>query len=72
MDQEGITSAIVGARNVTQLDDNLGSLDLTLDRDTWQALDRVSRLPLTYPSGMAIMMERRRLAQRQQAAQAGS
>ena len=65
MDQEGITSAIVGARNLAQLDDNLGALDLVLDADTWKELDRVSRLPLTYPSGLAIMMQRRRQAQLQ-------
>ena len=63
MDQDGITSAIVGARNQEQLDDNLGSLDLTMDNDAWKALDRASRLPLTYPSGLALMMNRRRQAQ---------
>ena len=63
MDQDGITSAIVGARNQEQLDDNLGALDLTMDFDAWKALDRASRLPLTYPSGLALMMERRRQAQ---------
>ena len=45
MDQDGITSAIVGARNVAQLDDNLGSLDVTLDAATSTVLDRASRLP---------------------------
>ncbi len=63
MDQDGLTSAIVGARNVEQLDNNLGAADLQLDRDAWKELDRVSRLPLTYPSGLALMMERRRQAQ---------
>ncbi len=63
MDQSGITSAIVGARNLAQLDDNLGCLDITLDRDTWKTLDRASRLPLTYPSGIALVMARRRRAQ---------
>lgn len=66
MDQDGITSAIVGARNLAQLDDNLGCLDITLDRDTWKTIDRASRLPLTYPSGIAIVMERRRRAQLEQ------
>ncbi len=61
-DQDGITCAIVGARNMAQLDDNLGALDITLDRDTWKVLDRASRLPLTYPAGIAIAMERRRRA----------
>jgi aryl-alcohol dehydrogenase-like predicted oxidoreductase len=63
MDQDGLTSAIVGARNVEQLDSNLGAADLELDKDAWKELDRVSRLPLTYPSGLALMMERRRQAQ---------
>jgi aryl-alcohol dehydrogenase-like predicted oxidoreductase len=64
IDQQGITSAIVGARNLAQLDDNLGSTDITLDQDAWKALDRASRLPLMYPAGIALMMERRRAAQR--------
>ena len=63
MDQDGLTSAIVGARNVEQLDNNLGAADLQLERDAWKELDRVSRLPLAYPSGLALMMERRRQAQ---------
>jgi aryl-alcohol dehydrogenase-like predicted oxidoreductase len=66
MDQEGITCAIMGARNLAQLDDNLGALDITLDRDTWKILDRASRLPLTYPAGIALAMERRRQAHREQ------
>ena len=66
MDQEGITSAIVGARDLAQLDDNLGALDVTLDRDAWKVLDRGSRLPLTYPAGITIAMERRRQAHREQ------
>jgi len=64
MDQEGITSAIIGARNVEQLEDNLGAADLEMDQDTWKGLDRASRLPLTYPSGLVMMMQRRREAQR--------
>jgi aryl-alcohol dehydrogenase-like predicted oxidoreductase len=63
MDQEGITSAIVGARNVEQLDDNLGAAELEMDADAWKSLDRASRLPLTYPSGLVMMMQRRRQAQ---------
>ena len=63
MDLDGLTSAIVGARNVDQLDDNLGAIDLELDADAWKTLDRASRLPLTYPSGLVMMMQRRRQAQ---------
>lgn len=64
MDQEGITSAIIGARNLEQLNDNLGAADLDMDQETWKGLDRASRLPLTYPSGLVMMMQRRREAQR--------
>ena len=67
MDQEGVTSAIIGARNVEQLDSNLGAADLEMDHDAWKALDRASRLPLTYPSGLILMMQRRRQAQLAQA-----
>ena len=63
MNQDGLTSAIVGARNVAQLDDNLAAADLDLSGDAWKELDRVSRLPLTYPSGLVMMMQRRRQAQ---------
>ena len=63
MNQDGLTSAIVGARNTEQLDANLGAVDLTLEGDAWKELDRVSRLPLTYPSGLVMMMQRRRQAQ---------
>jgi aryl-alcohol dehydrogenase-like predicted oxidoreductase len=64
MDQQGLTSAIVGARNLEQLNDNLGAVELEMDAETWKGLDRVSRLPLTYPSGLHLMMQRRREAQR--------
>ena len=67
MDQEGVTSAIIGARNAEQLDSNLGAADLKMDHDAWKALDRASRLPLTYPSGLILMMQRRRQAQLAQA-----
>jgi aryl-alcohol dehydrogenase-like predicted oxidoreductase len=62
MDQEGVTSAIVGARTVEQLDQNLGALDLELPADSWKALDRVSRPPLRYPAGVELMTRRRREA----------
>jgi aryl-alcohol dehydrogenase-like predicted oxidoreductase len=63
MDQEGITSAIIGARNVAQLQDNLAVTEVSLTRDQWKALDRVSRLPIVYPAMIDRMMARRRQAQ---------
>jgi aryl-alcohol dehydrogenase-like predicted oxidoreductase len=62
MDQDGITSAILGARDLRQLDDNLGALTIELDADTFKRLDRASRPPLVYPAGAGIAMERRRQA----------
>jgi aryl-alcohol dehydrogenase-like predicted oxidoreductase len=62
LNQDGITSAIVGARDLAQLDDNLGALDVTLDAAAWKSLDRASRLPLIYPAGLDLVMERRRRA----------
>jgi aryl-alcohol dehydrogenase-like predicted oxidoreductase len=63
MDQVGITSAIIGARNVEQLDDNLRASELEMDAGTWKELDRASRRPLTYPAGIHLIMQRRRQEQ---------
>jgi aryl-alcohol dehydrogenase-like predicted oxidoreductase len=63
MDQEGVTSAIIGARNVAQLEDNLAAADVALSKEQWKALDRVSRLPIIYPALIDKMMARRREAQ---------
>ncbi len=67
MDQAGITSAIIGARNLEQLEENLGAVDVEMDQEAWKSLDRESRLPLTYPSGLSLMMQRRRQAQLERA-----
>jgi aryl-alcohol dehydrogenase-like predicted oxidoreductase len=60
MDQEGVTSAIFGARNMEQLEDNLGALDVKLDPERWKALDRSSRPPVVYPALIDRVMARRR------------
>ena len=60
MDQEGVTSAIFGARNLAQLEDNLGALEVKLDPERWKALDRSSRPPVGYPALIDRIMERRR------------
>ena len=44
-----VTAPIIGARSLSQLDDNLRALDLTLDADTTKKLDEVSALALPYP-----------------------
>ena len=47
--QPGITSSIIGARTVEQLDDNLAALDLKLAPEHLAALDAVSKPKLNFP-----------------------
>jgi len=44
-----VTSVIVGARNETQLQDNLLAAGLTLNNEEIERLNQVSQLPLLYP-----------------------
>ena len=46
------TSVIIGARKLSQLDDNLKAVDLTLSAEELAELDAVSRLAPEYPSWM--------------------
>lgn len=55
-----VTSVIIGARNLDQLNDNLGSVDIELNEADLQALDEVSRLPLHYPAWMESLGSDRR------------
>jgi aryl-alcohol dehydrogenase-like predicted oxidoreductase len=48
----GVTSPILGARTVTQLEDNLGSVGWALEPEQVSGLDKASRLPLPYPHDM--------------------
>ena len=41
---DAVTSVIIGARKLAQLDDNLKAVDVTLTADDMKALDEVSRL----------------------------
>jgi aryl-alcohol dehydrogenase-like predicted oxidoreductase len=45
----GVTSTILGARTVAQLDDNVAALDLTLTARQRARLDEVSKAPLSFP-----------------------
>jgi len=47
-----VTSVIIGAKNVAQLDDNLASVSLVLSADELAKLDAVSALPPEYPGWM--------------------
>jgi aryl-alcohol dehydrogenase-like predicted oxidoreductase len=52
----GVTSPILGARTVAQLEDNLGAEGWQLEPDHVVALDRASRQPLPYPHDMYRMI----------------
>ena len=47
-----VTSVIIGARSLDQLDDNLAAAELVLTADEVAALDKVSALPSEYPGWM--------------------
>jgi len=51
--QDGVTSVIIGARRLDQLDDNLKAVDVTLTPEDLQALDEVSRPAPEYPAWMS-------------------
>jgi aryl-alcohol dehydrogenase-like predicted oxidoreductase len=55
-----VTSVIIGARKVAQLEDNLKSVDLTLTADDLTALDEASRLAMEYPAWMEVLGSDRR------------
>jgi aryl-alcohol dehydrogenase-like predicted oxidoreductase len=45
----GVTSAISGARNLLQLQENLGASGWDFPPDEWKKLDDASALPAEYP-----------------------
>jgi aryl-alcohol dehydrogenase-like predicted oxidoreductase len=47
--QQGVIIPIIGARTASQLKDNLGCLDVTLDREHLERLDKASRIELGFP-----------------------
>ena len=50
-----VTSVIIGARRLAQLDDNLKAIDVALTADDLKELDEVSKLTLEYPEWMSIL-----------------
>ncbi len=50
--QQAVTSVIVGARRMDQLQDNLGAVDVRLSGEELARLDEVSKLPPEYPGWM--------------------
>src|SRR3954469_20354504 len=55
-----VTSVIIGARKVAQLDDNLKSVDVALTADDMKTLDEASKLALEYPAWMEVLGSDRR------------
>jgi len=49
---DAVTSVIIGARNLDQLDDNLGAVELELSDEELDALDAASKIPMAYPGWM--------------------
>jgi len=52
----GVTSTIIGARTMEQLDDNIGALDVKLTPEHIAALDRASTPVLPFPADMLSMV----------------
>ena len=50
--QKAVSSVIIGARTLEQLDDNLGATDVELTADELGQLDAASALPREYPGWM--------------------
>ncbi|WP_447956723.1 aldo/keto reductase [Vreelandella sp. EE7] len=50
--QPAVTSVIIGAKRMDQLDDNLGAVDVTLTGEELARLEAVSALPPYYPGWM--------------------
>ena len=53
--QPGVTSTIIGARRVTQLEDNLKSLEVTLSAEELAHLDALTKPNLGFPQSMQPM-----------------
>lgn len=58
--QDAVSSVIIGARKLEQLDDNLKSVDVTLSADELKSLDEASRLEPEYPAWMDVLPSDRR------------
>ena len=61
LSKEAVTSVIVGAKHLAQLEDNLAAMDVELAADDIRRLDEVSTLPPEYPGWMLAAMGADRL-----------
>jgi aryl-alcohol dehydrogenase-like predicted oxidoreductase len=55
--QSAVTSVIIGAKRVEQLDDNIAATAIKLTGDELAALDKTSKLPAEYPGWMLAFTE---------------
>lgn len=61
--QPAVTSVIIGAKNIEQLDDNLKAVEVSLNADQLARLNDVSQLPNEYPQWMVARQGDGRLPQ---------
>lgn len=59
--QSAVTTVIIGAKRMDQLDDNLQAIDVKLTADQLGRLDEISQLPPEYPQWMITNQARGRL-----------
>ena len=62
LEQPGVSSALVGARTIKQLEDNIKAADVRLDAETLNRLTEISALPARYPYALEKGVEQRRLS----------
>ena len=53
----GVTSAIIGARNLSQLQENLGAGEWDFPLEEWKKLGDASSLPVEYPQDFQVWVE---------------
>jgi aryl-alcohol dehydrogenase-like predicted oxidoreductase len=70
--QPRVSSVIVGAKRLEQLDDNLAASEVELSADELRTLDQVSRLPAEYPGWMLASWDAGRTKQLHDARRTGS
>ncbi|MEE2791227.1 MAG: aldo/keto reductase, partial [Acidobacteriota bacterium] len=54
LQRPAVTSVIIGAKRLDQLDDNLGAVNVAFTADEIERLDTVSALPMEYPTWMEV------------------
>jgi aryl-alcohol dehydrogenase-like predicted oxidoreductase len=57
-----VTTVIIGAKSLEQLDDNLSAIDVTLDESELKRLDEISALTPEYPGWMLERQSAERVA----------